>query len=139
MTSSKHDLGDVIVVEDDPDFRNLVVNQLRRAGYQVVALSNGFAAATYFASAQLRNRQPAAIVSDIRMPGFDGLHLLAAVREASWTSPVILMTGFGLSDRETPDRLDAAAVLSKPFDIGELQELLDAVVGVPFGVAGGSA
>jgi DNA-binding NtrC family response regulator len=173
------DRGEILVIEDDDDFRNLVANHLRRAGYQVRGLRDGRAAADFIASAQLRDRPPAAVVSDIsqmracprccemqsdpvlaeptatsgarrhraggpagiadvRMPGFDGLALLAAIRQARWTTPVILMTGFGLADPEAAERHDALAVLSKPFQMSELDALLDVAIGVPFGLQAGS-
>jgi two-component system, NtrC family, nitrogen regulation response regulator GlnG len=122
------DTGQVVVVEDDRDFRNLVVSQLRRSGYDVVSLPDGFAAAEYIASAQIRGRQPAAVISDVCMPGFSGVSLLEAIREAHWTSPVILMTGFGLVEREKAERLEAVAVLSKPFEMTELQAVLATAV-----------
>ncbi|MCU0620491.1 MAG: response regulator [Gemmatimonadales bacterium] len=65
---------------------------------------------------------PDIVVSDIRMPGKTGLELLAGLRRADWATPVILITGFG--DRHTlaeAQRLGAAAVFDKPFDVDDLR------------------
>ena len=61
------------------------------------------------------------IVSDIRMPGVSGLSVLAGLREIEGIPPIILITAFG--DEEThaeADRLGAAAVLDKPFEMATL-------------------
>ena len=75
-------------------------------------------------------RWPDAIVSDVRMPGHSGLEMLAALRRAGWTTPVVLITAFG--DRWVHDQarqLGAAAVLDKPFDIDALRAVLLSLAG----------
>lgn len=128
--------GEIVVIEDDDDFRNLLSNHLRRAGYRVRSLRDGHAAVDFIATAQLRDQPPVAVVSDVKMPGYDGLSLLAAIRQARWSTPVILMTGFGLADPDAAERHDAVAVLAKPFPMSELDALLDLSVGVPYGLEG---
>jgi DNA-binding NtrC family response regulator len=67
------------------------------------------------------------IVSDIRMPGLDGLGLLTALRCASWTTPVILMTAFGSSETHEEAARLGAVVLDKPFDLERLGALAERV------------
>jgi two-component system nitrogen regulation response regulator GlnG len=96
-------------------------------------VGSGYEFADYIANAEVRHRRPDVIISDVRMPGFDGLSLLASIRGASWRTPVILMTAFGADDVVIGAmKHRAVTVLDKPFDIRELKQLVDAVIGVPF-------
>ncbi|MGO9837936.1 MAG: response regulator [Polyangiaceae bacterium] len=61
------------------------------------------------------------IVSDIRMPICSGLQILAAMRDARWRTPVILMTAFGdETTRRHAESLDAVLV-DKPFEMDDLR------------------
>jgi CheY-like chemotaxis protein len=127
-----------LVAEDDPDFRAFIVNELRRAGCHTTALRDGYQFADFIAAAELRGRRPDIIITDVRMPGFDGLSLVGAIREANWTTPVIIMTAFASDHVDRfASRFDAVAVLSKPFDVADLRRIVAAVAGLPF-TAGGS-
>jgi DNA-binding response OmpR family regulator len=71
--------------------------------------------------------RPAMVVSDVRMPGYSGLDLLAILRCASWTLPVVLITAFGDEDTHAEAReLGAIAVLDKPFDLDDLRAVVRA-------------
>ncbi len=125
----------VLVAEDDPDLRSLVVAELGRVGYEVTGVGSGYEFADYIATAEIKHRRPDVIISDVRMPGFDGLALLASIRGARWSTPVILITAFGDDDVvDLAMKHQAVTVLDKPFDIRELTKLVDAVIGVPFGL-----
>jgi FixJ family two-component response regulator len=110
----------VILVDDDPSFRRSTERLLRTAGYQV----QSFASALEF----LHSRRPdvsACLVSDVRMPGLNGLDLQSELARAGWQIPIIFITGHG--DVPTSVRaMKAGAVdfLGKPF---REQDLLDAI------------
>ena len=76
--------------------RALMGMQLRRDGYDLTELANGFAlfAAITNVRANLMP-MPSVIVSDVRMPGLSGLSILRVVREYGWRVPVVLITAFG--------------------------------------------
>ncbi len=78
----------VLVVDDDPDVLRGVVRLLRSQGYSVTSASNGADAAR-----SLLGRSFDVIVSDIKMPGMDGIQLLREVREHDLHVPVVLVTG----------------------------------------------
>ncbi len=78
----------VLVVDDDPDVLRGVVRLLRSHGYSVTSASNGADAAR-----SLNGRSFDVIVSDIKMPGMDGIQLLREVREHDLHVPVVLVTG----------------------------------------------
>jgi EAL domain-containing protein (putative c-di-GMP-specific phosphodiesterase class I)/CheY-like chemotaxis protein len=78
----------VLVVDDDSVLREMLVELLTDAGYQVTACPDGRTAL-----AALEREPPDAVVSDVQMPDMDGLALLKAVRARDLDVPVVLCTG----------------------------------------------
>jgi DNA-binding NtrC family response regulator len=74
----------------------------------------------------LRNWQYAAVITDIRMPGMDGLALLNQVRERWPEVPVILMTAMGWSTEAQALYDGAFAFIEKPLDVERLAALIQA-------------
>lgn len=115
----------VVVAEDDPELRELLVQALEKDGYEVQEIENGDQLITYLGTCEgigEGERTPNIIVSDVRMPGYDGLEILEGLREAGWNTPVILITAFG--DPALHRRalgLGAVAVFDKPFDLDDLR------------------
>ena len=110
----------VILVDDDPSFRRSTERLLRMAGYAM----QSFASALEFLHSP-RPEVPACLVSDMRMPGLNGLDLQRELARAGWQIPIIFITGHG--DVPTSVRaMKAGAVdfLSKPF---REKDLLDAI------------
>ena len=115
----------VLLAEDDYHMRRLLAYGLKRDGFEVIEASNGAELVQKIESLVIRpgNRRTVdLIISDIRMPFAGGLTVLALLRLHDWATPVILITAFG--DAEThleADRLGAAAVFDKPFDVNDLR------------------
>jgi len=78
----------LLVVDDEPDVLRSVVRLLRAQGYSVTSTNNGLEAARF-----VHGRSFDVIVSDIKMPGMDGIQLLREVREHDLHVPVVLVTG----------------------------------------------
>ena len=121
----------VVVAEDDDEMRRLVVEALRKDGYEVEEARDGGrllvrAAAYYTHRAQVADVD--LIVSDIRMPICSGLQILQGLREAHWHIPVILMTAFG--DDATRARAEklGAILFDKPFDLDDLRTAVQSLV-----------
>ncbi len=78
----------VLVVDDDEVTRGLLAEELARSGYRVLTASDGDAAFEAFV-----RQRPDAIVTDIRMPGSDGIELIRLIRSKarSW-APIIVVT-----------------------------------------------
>jgi DNA-binding response OmpR family regulator len=113
MTSPQH----VLVAEDDPSMRDIVVETLRKRGYLVTAVADG----ELLGRAALEPWAPFdLLVSDIRLPLRSGLSVLEALRATGQTLPAILMTGFG--DHETRERVESlgGVLLEKPFPVQAL-------------------
>jgi EAL domain-containing protein (putative c-di-GMP-specific phosphodiesterase class I)/DNA-binding response OmpR family regulator len=108
----------VLVVEDDPDLRALLTTALRRAGFRTIAAGSGEAALEAIAIEQI-----GCVVSDLGLPGLNGVELVRALRRRPETStlPFLLMTGSGDSDNVI-QALDAGAddFLAKPVRLEEL-------------------
>jgi len=100
--------------------RTLVVEALRRDGYEVTDVADG---GQLLAWIQASGPVPRfdLIVSDIRLPHCSGLSVLATVRRAQWALPVVLMTAF--SDPETRRLVESlgAILFDKPFALDDLR------------------
>lgn len=114
----------VIVAEDDPDVRRLVAVALRGHGYDIVEARTGAELLDELGQCLITGGaagRPDVIISDIRMPGFTGLEVVAGLRDAEWPTVLVLMTAF--ADREIRDearRIGVDALFEKPFDIDDL-------------------
>ena len=115
----------LLLVEDDTEMRRMLAAAMRRDGYVVVEAANGDDALDWLGPGVLDGeveRMPDLVVSDVRLPHFNGLEILESLQIAARRIPVILITGF--PDGEThaqAARLGADCVLEKPFDLGELR------------------
>ncbi|WP_349741672.1 sigma 54-interacting transcriptional regulator [Roseateles cavernae] len=102
----------LLLVDDDADLLKLLSMRLSAAGYQVTAVGSAEAAL-----AQIAVQRPHLVLSDVQLPGKDGLALFDAIRERHPALPVILLTAHGT----IPDAVEATArgvytYLTKPFD-----------------------
>lgn len=114
----------VIVVEDDPGLRSVIVRGLAAAAFTVRGVATGAELL-----AELPGAPVDALVIDIGLPDTDGRDLCQAVRSRGIDAPVIFLTARG----ELVDRLGGFAVggddyLTKPFDLAELAARLSALV-----------
>ena len=105
----------VLVVDDDPDIRQIVSWALEDEGYAVQTATNGRDALE-----AVRRQSPDAIVLDLNMPVMDGWSFIHAHRADPTCSdvPIILMSA-GQRIAQAQD-LGAAAFVTKPFDVGVL-------------------
>ncbi|MBX3355957.1 MAG: sigma-54-dependent Fis family transcriptional regulator [Phycisphaeraceae bacterium] len=109
-------MGSVMVVDDKELMRDSVGTVLARRGHRVIAAPGGREALT-----RLAERGVDAVVTDLQMPGMDGLELLAEIRRIDESLPVVFMTAYGTV--ETAVRaLKAGAFdyVTKPFTGDEL-------------------
>jgi DNA-binding response OmpR family regulator len=115
--------------------RALVARTLRKDGFVVVEASNGYQTVDRLAEAIYGDPMFGfdLIISDVRMPGYGGLSVLASLKEVKdlpESIPVILMTAFPTTTtRDTAARLGAYALLEKPFDLDDLVVMARAATG----------
>jgi len=113
----------VLVVDDEPIVRDVVVRYLEQAGFDTHEAEDGIAA-----RALLEQKMPDAIVLDLMMPGMDGLDLCRWIRARS-DVPVIMVTALGEeADRIVGLELGADDYVTKPFSPRELATRVKAVV-----------
>lgn len=114
----------VLVAEDDPDMRKLVVEALRKDGHDIQQAADGVELLVRIAQECHRNASLASVdvvVSDIRMPGYSGHEIMERLFDARWRIPLILMTAFGDDDtRRRAERL-GAILFDKPLRLEELR------------------
>lgn len=113
----------VFLAEDDDEMRALLCLALRQDGYEVIEARDGGEMLERVRIAyQNPEDAPDVIVMDVRMPKLSGLGLLSAIRRARWSTPVILITGFGdCLLHEQAKSLGATVVFDKPFDLDDLR------------------
>jgi CheY-like chemotaxis protein len=118
----------VVVADDDEDMRRLVSHALEKDQWEVIEVADGAELLDYMGSSMLEEpgaARPDLIISDIRMPGFNGLQVLAGLKRANVDTPVVLITA--LEDQKVytdAEKLGAAAIFRKPFDTGQLMRLV---------------
>ncbi|MBF9017542.1 MULTISPECIES: sigma-54 dependent transcriptional regulator [unclassified Oceanispirochaeta] len=102
----------VLIVDDETNIREIFVKLLAMEGIDCESAENGFAAQRI-----VENIDIDIIVSDLKMPGMDGLELLAWLKEQSLDIPVIMISAFGQADDAVQAlKLGAYDYMVKPFD-----------------------
>lgn len=102
----------VLVVDDEDGVRSLVRSILEHAGHEVVEASDAAEALDI-----LRARSAEVLLTDIVMPGTNGLALAAQAHQLHPAMPVIFMSGFA---RQYADELSGSVCLRKPFTANQL-------------------
>ena len=120
MTERETDRPRLLIVDDDKSLREFLEILLANEGYRVETADNGQAAL-----AMLGERPISAVLSDVKMPGMDGVALLREIK-ANWPGvPVILITAFASLDSAVEAMREGAwDYITKPFQIEELREVI---------------
>jgi DNA-binding response OmpR family regulator len=106
----------ILVVDDDGDARELFAAALKQAGYAVDLASDGTEAL-----AQAKAVRPDLVLTDLQMPGINGIDLIRYLHAIDETLPVVLTTGRETRDLCTAaDSYGAVACLPKPVNLDEL-------------------
>jgi len=116
----------VLIVEDEPDIRELVVHHLKREGYQVSAASSGEEALR-----QVQAAPPDLVLLDLMMPAMDGLEVCRRLRQDPATAmlPIVMLTAKGDEvDRVLGLEIGADDYVVKPFSPKELLARVRAVL-----------
>jgi len=111
----------ILVVDDDSGARTALADLLRHTGYTVETAADGFKALS-----KLQELGPDLLLTDLRMPGMDGLDLMRRAREIDPEIATIVMTASGDIDTAVSAmRQGAADYLAKPLHMDELEIVLD--------------
>lgn len=111
-------MAKVLVVEDDPDIRTLLVARIRQMGHRVLAVGTGEDALSLVAD----KGAPDVAVLDVRMPGMSGLDLLTRLRESTSyaSTPTIFLSGRVQEADIDAGKALGAAYLTKPLVLSAL-------------------
>ena len=113
----KSDQKNILVVDDDMSIRTIFSGVLRKEGYRVTAVKNGYEAI----KAIDKESFDLALV-DLKMPGLDGIQVLEKIKNRRPQTRVIIYTGYGsITTAVEAMRKGAADYLIKPFSPNELK------------------
>jgi CheY-like chemotaxis protein len=107
----------VLVIEDDTACRELVLRVLRPCGHSVTAAENGVVGL-----AKLAQTNVDMVITDLHMPGMEGLQAIREIRQLLPNVKIIAVSGSDPCDLEVALTLGANAVLRKPYQIADLRE-----------------
>jgi len=110
----------ILIADDDAVARRLLENMVQKCGYEAIVVDSGDAAIATLTAADAPVID--AMVLDLVMPGLDGMGVLARIREAGLTIPVIVQTAHGGIDNVVSAmRAGAQDFVVKPVGIERLQ------------------
>lgn len=114
----------LLVVDDQPAIRQLLLETLVSEGYEVELAGNGREAVE-----KVKEQTPELILLDLKMPGMSGLETLRQINKVTPGLPVILITAYGeLSDPGEAERLGVRCLILKPFDLNEVRAVVRKVL-----------
>jgi DNA-binding response OmpR family regulator len=114
----------VLIVDDDPESRNLLSEFLAANGYSVGTVSDGAAARAELGRAE----DYQVVVADLQMPNESGLDLLRKLRTQKSKCSIILMSSFiSQEEKKEAQKLGVHALLEKPFRLTDLLQKVEEV------------
>ena len=129
MPNSTNAKSKVAIIDDEVDMRESVAQWLQLSGFETVSFEGAEPALKVVGP-----DFPGVVISDIRMPGMDGMALLRRLQAVDPGLPVILATGWGASiDPDQARAQGIVAVLSKPYRQADLEQVLASVPGRALG------
>jgi DNA-binding NtrC family response regulator len=107
----------ILIIDDDASLRRVLEYNLQEAGYEVLVAADGERGLLLF-----DEHRPTLVITDLKMPGIGGFQVLAAVKERSPASLVIVITAFGAVETAVEAmKLGAYDYITKPFNRDELR------------------
>ena len=117
----------ILVVDDEPEFRDVLAANLGRLGYAVTLAADGREASVAIAASHFD-----LVITDLLMPDKEGLELIQELRRDNGSTRIIAMSGGGrnasTSYLDLARRFGAHAMLTKPFTSTELVSAIDAAL-----------
>ncbi|QUW21149.1 response regulator [Sporosarcina sp. Marseille-Q4063] len=115
----------ILIVDDQPGIRLLLEELFRRENYSVRLAKNGVDAFK-----KIEAEQPDCVLLDMKMAGIDGTEVLKRIKKEWPAVPVVMMTAYGeLETIEEVLALGAEKYFTKPFDIYEVRDSVNAIIG----------
>ena len=115
----------VLIVDDEPNVRRVLGTQLEQAGWATTRAESGEQALDL-----VRAQDPDLVITDLKMPGMDGMELLGRLQASFPEIPVIMLTAHGtVSNAVDAMKRGAHDFITKPFDRDEVVELVKKALG----------
>ncbi len=122
--SSGTKLEKILVVDDEINMQMVLKAMLQKEGFEVLTASDGIEALI-----ALKKRSFAAVVTDLKMPGLNGMGLLEKIMEDYPSVPVIMITAHGtISTAVEALKKGALDYITKPFEQDELKNIIHKAV-----------
>ena len=119
-------MAKILVVDDDPEIRDVVREVLELDGHQIATFDDGERALAHV------NRHPVELlITDIFMPEVDGLQIIREIRRRRLKMPIVAMSGVDFGGQDylgVAEKFGAFATLKKPFSPGVLRDLVAALL-----------
>jgi DNA-binding NtrC family response regulator len=116
--------GRILLVDDEANARTALVELLKEEGYQVESAADGFKALP-----KLADFAPDLLLTDLKMPGMDGIELMRKARERDPECVCMVMTAYGAVDTAVAAMREGAAdYVTKPINVDELVIVLDRAI-----------
>lgn len=124
MGTKEHKSYKILVVDDEPGIRELLLDILNFLGYQSLMAANGVEALETLARDKVD-----LIISDIRMPLMNGIELLKAIKRQNLEIPFILISGYKLNEADKVVAEEMAnGFLAKPFEIEQIKTVISNIL-----------
>ena len=119
-------MPDILAVDDSPTMRAMVAETLRSAGFNVITAPDGLAAVDI-----ARHSEVHLVLTDVNMPGMDGIALVRALRllPAYQSTPVLVLTTERDDVKQQVREAGANGWIPKPFDPDRLIEIVKKFIG----------
>jgi DNA-binding NtrC family response regulator len=119
-------MAEILVIDDDPQMRRLLVRVLAGAGHTAHVADNGKQGIELF-----RSLHPALVITDIVMPDVEGIELIRELRQEAPAIPILAISGGSnlFLYLRLADKLGATTTLAKPFGNDELLLIVEELLG----------
>jgi two-component system response regulator AtoC len=115
----------LLIVDDEPNVRRVLGTRLEQAGFTTTRAASGEQALDL-----VRAQDPDLVITDLKMPGMDGMELLCRLQRAFPEIPVVMLTAHGTVDNAVAAmKRGACDFITKPFDKQRVIELVTKALG----------
>lgn len=126
---NKNSQGFVVVIDDDPQMRSLIIDHLELNQYTVKSFDDGLSAMKFLLSQDADASQVELVLTDIRMPEMDGLSVLRQLKPQRPDVPVIIMTAHASVETAVEGlRKGAFDYITKPFKLTEISHAIERAI-----------
>ena len=115
-------MKNILLVDDDLNFRRSLIIQLELEGYKVTDVGSAMEGISYLARCFKQNTMPEVVISDLRMFPMNGVSFVSFIREQYPDLAVVIISAFDL-----PPRLSGCAFVRKPFSLDDLIQQIQVV------------